>query len=154
METPRYSHTQPGTLMRVTLLAMLIAAVVTMLVVSPKFRGYSIVMMASLIVAGTMALCLLLFHSLTVTVTDLRLAWGFGAGVIKREIPLENISECKPVTNPWYYGWGIHLTPRGWLYNVSGFDAVEVSLRDGSVCRIGTDKPAELVAAIRQARNE
>ncbi len=149
METPRYSHTQPGTVIRISLLAMLLASVVMMPLVPTSIHGFHIVM---LLVAGTMALCLLLFHSLTVTVTDMRLAWGFGPGVIKREIPLENISECKPVTNPWYYGWGIHLTPRGWLYNVSGFDAVEVSLRDGSVCRIGTDAPAELVAAIQQAR--
>ena len=43
------------------------------------------------------------------------------------------------------------MTPHGVLYNVSGFDAVEIKLRTGKKFRIGTDVPQELDAAIRQA---
>ncbi len=39
------------------------------------------------------------------------------------------------------------------LYNVSGFDAVEIKLRTGKKFRIGTDVPQELEEAIRQAIN-
>jgi hypothetical protein len=56
-----------------------------------------------------------------------------------------------PVTNPWYYGLGIHWTPHGILYNVSGFSAVEVRLFPGTTFRVGTDEPDQLCAAIRQA---
>jgi hypothetical protein len=37
-----------------------------------------------------------------------------------------------------------------WIYNVSGFDAVELRMTDGRMYRIGTDEPHELEAAIRQ----
>ncbi|MDY7014940.1 MAG: hypothetical protein SVX43_15355 [Cyanobacteriota bacterium] len=60
-------------------------------------------------------------------------------------------TEAVAVKNPWYYGWGIRLTPRGWLFNVSGLDAVEISLNSGRHFRIGTDRPRELERAIRRA---
>jgi hypothetical protein len=53
------------------------------------------------------------------------------------------------VKNPWYYGWGIHLTPSGWLYNVSGFWAVELQMKNGKKYRIGTDDPEGLVQVIQ-----
>ena len=37
-----------------------------------------------------------------------------------------------------------------WIYNVSGFDAVEIIMKNGKIYRIGTDVPEELEAAIRQ----
>jgi hypothetical protein len=64
---------------------------------------------------------------------------------------MTDVSGAQAVTNPWYYGWGIHLTPRGWLYNVAGAEAVEVAFHDGRTVRVGTDEPTRLVGAIRQA---
>ena len=49
---------------------------------------------------------------------------------------------------PWWYGWGIHLTPRGWLYNVGGLDAVELALNNGRTLRIGSDEAAALARAL------
>ena len=43
---------------------------------------------------------------------------------------------------------GIHHTPYGWLYNVSGFDAVAITLRDGRKFAVGTDDPHGLITAI------
>ncbi|GAI51787.1 unnamed protein product [marine sediment metagenome] len=71
-------------------------------------------------------------------------------GKFKR-FKLNEIESCQVVKNHWYYGWGIRLTPHGVLYNVSGFDAVEIKLRTGKKFRIGTDVPQELEEAIRQA---
>jgi len=48
-------------------------------------------------------------------------------------------------------GWGVHLTPCGWLYNVSGLDAVAITLRDGRKFALGTDDPHGLLAALRAA---
>ena len=45
---------------------------------------------------------------------------------------------------------GIHLTPYGWLYNVSGFDAVAITLRDGKRFALGTDDSHGLVEALRR----
>jgi hypothetical protein len=55
------------------------------------------------------------------------------------------------VTNPWYYGWGIRWTPKGPLYNVSGFEAVEIRMLSGKSFRIGTDEPDLLRQAIDKA---
>ncbi len=55
------------------------------------------------------------------------------------------------MSNRWYYGWGIRLTPHGRLYNLSGLEAVEVQLNTGKKFRIGTDEPDALVRALRAA---
>jgi hypothetical protein len=97
-----------------------------------------------LILAG----CAVVFATLTVRVDEAALEFWFGPGLIRRRFPLYSIAMCRVVKNPWYYGWGIHLTPAGWLYNVSGFWAVELVMTDGKQCRIGTDDPQSLVQAI------
>jgi hypothetical protein len=43
------------------------------------------------------------------------------------------------------------LTPHGWLYNVAGRGAVEITLKGGRRFRIGTDEPERLCYAIQQA---
>ena len=55
------------------------------------------------------------------------------------------------VRNPWYYGWGIHLFPGGWVFNVSGFAALELQMENGRKYRIGTDDPAGLAKAVETA---
>jgi hypothetical protein len=67
-----------------------------------------------------------------------------------QESGLAEIVACEPICIRWWYGWGIHLTPYGWLYNVSGFDAVAITLRDGRKFALGTDDPHGLVDAIRR----
>jgi len=92
-----------------------------------------------------------LFASLTVVVGDAAVFVRFGPGLIRRSFALTDIRAVRTVRNRWYYGWGIRLLPRGWLYNVSGLDAVEIELADGRAHRIGTDEPEALAAAIQQA---
>jgi hypothetical protein len=84
-----------------------------------------------------------------VEVDELRLSMGIG--LIRRSIPLSEVESCQQVRNSWWYGWGIRLTPRGWLWNVSGLDAVELNYRSGKHFRIGTDEPRRLRDAIEAA---
>lgn len=91
---------------------------------------------------------LALFSSLTVVVDDEALRTAFGPGLLRHAWPLDHIRGWQAVRNPWWYGWGIHLTPNGWLYNVSGSEAVEVVLSDDRRRRIGTNDPAGLMAAL------
>ena len=51
------------------------------------------------------------------------------------------------VTRVWW-GYGIHWTPSGWLYNVAGRHAVRLEVRGGRALMIGTDEPDALKAAI------
>ena len=94
----------------------------------------------------------LVFMSLSVSVSDSSVGLSFGIGLIRREIPLERIEAAEPVRNPWWYGFGIRRTPRGWMWNVQGLSAVELTYTDGGRFRIGTSDPEGLTQAIDAAR--
>lgn len=104
-----------------------------------------------LIILAALAVSLLLFSILTVEVDGEEVSVRFGVGLIRKRFPLSEIESHSAVRNPWYYGWGLRRTPIGWLYNVSGLEAVEITLKDGRKVRIGTDDPAGLDAAIGAA---
>ena len=106
---------------------------------------------ASPAAAAILLAVLILFCCLTVTVDAERIDVRFGPGPIRFRIPLADVRSCRIVRNPWIAGWGIRWIGSGWLYNVSGLDAVELALTNGKVCRIGTDEPEALCAAIEQA---
>jgi hypothetical protein len=54
------------------------------------------------------------------------------------------------VRNRWWWGWGIRRIGRGqWLFNVSGLDAVELSMKNGKTYRIGTDEPQRLCEVVQ-----
>jgi hypothetical protein len=89
-----------------------------------------------------------LFSSLTVEVTATELGWYFGPGFRRKRIARDDIEKATPVRNEWWWGWGVHLTPRGWLYNVSGLEGVEIALTDGRTLRIGSDEPQSLAKAL------
>ncbi len=93
---------------------------------------------------------LLLFSILTVKV-DARSLAQVRSRAYPEAVPLSEIESHSAVRNPWYYGWGLRRTPIGWLYNVSGLEAVEITMKDGRKVRIGTDDPAGLDAAIGAA---
>ena len=97
-----------------------------------------------------LAVVLLLFGSLRLTITDQTIEAAFGVGLLRKRIPLADVRSVTRVRNPWYCGWGIRSMPNGMLYNVSGFDAVELSLADGRRVRLGTDEPDAVVAALSE----
>jgi hypothetical protein len=141
--TGDYRHTQWG-ILSILLLALII---VFMFLIAWK-TGWSPVFWIAL---GILIVCMAAFSSLTVQVRGGFLEWRFGVGLIRKRIPVSEIGDAYAVRNPWYYGWGIQWTPKGWLYNVSGLWAVEVVLRNGRRFRVGTDRSEELAHAIRIA---
>lgn len=136
-----YKHTQVGYVLAV---AMAILGVTSFILVamdpSQMWPAGLMVIIAVLIVW--------LFSSLSVIVDEHRFYFFFGPGVIRKSYSLKDIQSCQAVKNPWWYGWGIHLTRHGWLYNVSGFRAVEIILNDGKRFRVGTDEPEKLTQVI------
>ena len=104
-----------------------------------------------LVVAAILLVMLFLFASLTIEVTDAEVRLFFGSGVIRKSFQVDEIRDVRAVRNPWYYGWGIHMTPHGWLFNVAGSEAVELRFDSGTKVRIGSDEPSQLMAAIRSA---
>jgi len=105
------------------------------------------------IVSIVLLVCLVLFYRLRITIEDETLWASFGPGIIRKRVRLAEIVGCEPIRIRWWYGWWIHLTPCGWLYNVSGFDAVAIMLRDGRKFALGTDDPGGLVVAIKRYTN-
>lgn len=142
----QYKHTQVG-----YLLLVLYSIVILFIVYMNFVTGYNPTI---LVVLAIMLVVLVLFATLTVTVDEQMLKIRFGVGLIRKSFLLEDIESYSVVKNPWYYGWGIRYTPRGWLYNVSGFSAIELQMKNGKFYRIGTDDPEGLARAVGQALDE
>ena len=112
----------------------------------------------NLLVTSIMALILFIlasFATLTVTIDKNYIGIKFGYGIFRKKFTLNEIISITSVKNHWYYGWGIRLWlwPKMWIYNVSGFDAIEIITRSGRIYRIGTDDPSGLETAIKRAIN-
>ncbi len=138
-----YRHTQFSTVI-IFAVGIVIAAMFVHFLISesvhPIEAGLAILLLVTLF----------LFASLTVEVNYGSVVCYFGPGLIRKEIKLSDIIDARPVTNSWLAGWGIRWIPRRYmLWNVSGFQAVELTLTNGKRFRIGTDEPDLLVRAIQ-----
>ena len=142
----KYEHTQIG-----YLLLVLYSVVILFVDYLNITVGYNPI---SLLVLLIMLIVLALFATLTISVDDQMIRLQFGVGVIRKRFLLRDIETYQVVKNPWYYGWGIRYTPRGWLFNVSGFSAIELQMKSGKRYRIGTDDPEGLARAVGQVLND
>jgi hypothetical protein len=136
-----YKHTQIGYLLIIALGTA--SLMIGNLVLATNFNITAILLLTF------MVLCLVLFATLTVEVNAQEINLQFGIGLIRKRFALKDVQTYRVVKNPWYYGWGIHLIPGGWLYNVSGWEALELQMKDGRKYRIGTDDTRGLIDAIR-----
>jgi hypothetical protein len=139
-----YRHTQTGYVILAVVGATAVALVLGV------WQGYLPVF--TLYLAGALVIALVLFGSLTVEVGHEAVVLGFGPGLVRRRLPLGEVTGVRVVRNPWWYGWGVHYVGGGWVYNVSGREAVELRYSDGRSDRIGTDEPQALCRAIQGAR--
>ena len=126
---------------------MLIAApvfscIILFLVTTGSFSIAWTVILIGLIVAA-------LFWGLTVEVNKDVVRLYFGFGIIHRSILREHITMVTQVRNRWWWGFGIRWTPHGWMWNISGLDAVELTYHNGKKFRIGTDEPEALLEALK-----
>jgi hypothetical protein len=151
-----YKHTQISYLMLVVTLAVLV--LFAWVYITGSAEPDSVDSGPNFAVTAIMASILFIlasFATLTVSIDENCLRIKFGYGIFARMFPLNQIASVQSVKNHWYYGWGVKVWfwPYMWIYNVSGFDAVEIIMRNGKIYRIGTDTPSELEAAIKQAIN-
>ena len=92
-----------------------------------------------------------LWSSLTVRIADGALRVQFGLGLPRKTVPLADLESVEVTRTRFLDGWGVRRTRRGWLYNVSGFDAVLLRRKDGKALLVGTDEPRKLKAALDRA---
>jgi hypothetical protein len=136
-----YKHTQTGRIMILSAIGVLAVGVFAGSV-SPHYIGfYPSAAVALFIYFG--------FRDLTVEIDPEAVRLTFGAGFFKKEFKLRDIVSVRVVRNYWWHGWGIKYIGNGWMYNVAGLDAVELSFTNGKVARIGTDEPQILEAELK-----
>ena len=145
-----YENTQPGTFIRVMTGSWAFffgVLAVVMLVLGQKEAaiGLGVVTVMAAVILG---IVYALFHSLTVRVSRSDIALSFGVSLIRKQFPIGDISSASIVQNRWYNGFGIRKIRGGWLYNVSGFDAIEIQLKNERKYRIGTNQPKKLLAVV------
>ncbi|MFH1145836.1 MAG: hypothetical protein V1707_02635 [bacterium] len=151
-----YKHTQIGYLMLIVLIAVLVLFAWMYITASAEPPSYY--SGTNFAITAIMALILFILASFTTLATSIDenyLRIKFGYGIFRKKFAASEIASVAQVKNHWYYGWGIRLWfwPRMWIFNVSGFDAVEIRMKNGTIYRIGTDEPEKLETAIKQAIN-
>lgn len=143
--TNSYSHTQKGILRPILLICGAVCFVIAYCVwenppLTPVFLAVG---------AACVALAFA-FAQLTVCSEGERLAVRFGPmPLFRKVIPLGEITDVEKTRSTFLAGWGIHLTRKGWLWNIGGFDCVRVDI-NGKSMLVGTDDPDGLVAFLKR----
>ena len=137
----QYRHSQPGYLMIVIAVILLVAAVLV----------YVCGLQPLELILGAIGIFLFVFgYKLTVEIKDGFLKFWFGVGIFWKKVAIEQIAYCEPFKGV-FAGWGIRYICNGWLYNVSGLKAVTIVLKSGKRMHIGTDELHQLVGAVNSA---
>jgi hypothetical protein len=144
-----YRHTQAGTVVRWAVLAGLLPLPALYLLPIPPML---VVVIVTVLVSVPVLLIFLLW-SLTIEVSPAHFKFWFGPGWIGKTVPMARVAGCEPMDKK-IMAWGIHWAgpTKGWLYNVSGFQAVVVSLEDGTRFMVGTDEPQAVCEAVAKAQ--
>ena len=138
-----YRHTQLG-------IAVLVPVELVALVALYFFISTHEVSALILFVAFAVVSCL--FFALTVIGTDTTLEVRFGAGLIRKRFKIKDIISVQPYRTTFWHGWGIHRSGDGLIMNVSGYDAVQLTMIDGNKYIIGTDDRTRLLNFLQEYR--
>jgi hypothetical protein len=141
-----YRHTQFGWVLAGALvLGVLVAAGVTLLLPEGAMRAP---WWTPLLLVGLLAFSLALFGWLTVEVDAREVRLSLGVGALRKTVPVAEIVTCQRIRTRLWWGWGLRWTPAGWLYNVSGREAVRLELARERPVIIGSDDADALKTAI------
>jgi hypothetical protein len=108
---------------------------------------------AAVIVPSLLVVLAVMFSALRVRVGDGALHWSFLLGFPSGTIPLATLTDVEATTTTLLDGIGLHLTFRGWVWNVHNGSAVWLHRSDGGPVIIGTSDANGLIAAIERARS-
>jgi hypothetical protein len=153
-----YHHEQIGRVYIVTMVAGVVVALT--IAVSLMTEVHSTVAGGAVfwVVGAFLALPAVAFARLTIDVRSngigdvAALRWSMTFGWPGGTIPIADIAHARVIPVTFWMGIGIHLSLRGWIWNVAYGQGVRVRQRDGREIVLGTDDPDGLVAAIERAR--
>jgi hypothetical protein len=149
MSRPLYQHTQTGWPIRIAFLTLTFGLL--LLAALPDFEQMRTAPRVLAAGVGIAALFGWVWGSMTVRIQGGELCIRFGPGWPRKTVPLADISAVEVTRTSFIDGWGVHRTRRGWLYNVSGYDAVLLKLASGRNLLVGSDEPRRLKAALQRA---
>ena len=142
-----YDHDQMGwVILGFSVLPLLAIPMIYMAL--PRQFGSSIILGS---VFAVLMLTNLMFYKGRIQLNEERVRFSFGPGLISKSIRLDEIDSMSSASLSIIDGYGIRVTRKGWLYNVSGSEAVEFRLKNGKYIRFGTDEPDRLIAAVGRA---
>ncbi|HTX59028.1 MAG TPA: hypothetical protein VMH02_05065 [Verrucomicrobiae bacterium] len=147
-----YRHEQVGRLL-IAYLAAIAAAALAVLgfyAAAPSTPLLSKIVLAIVFVVPLLAIAA--FARLTVCVEGSGVRWGLTFGFPGGFVPFDQVESVEIVPVSFWYGIGIHLTVRGWVWNVALGRGVQIHRRAGLPIVLGTDDPEGLLQAIERAR--
>ncbi len=147
----KYKHTQISFLM--IFVTIVILAFFVGLQITARNEAPSVDSGANFAITALMVIILFViasFSTLSVSIDQRFIKLRFGLGFLRKKFLLDEIASIRRVKNRWYYGWGIRFwfKPKMWIFNVSGFDAIELTMKNGKIYRIGTDEPEKLETSL------
>jgi hypothetical protein len=150
MESKRF--TQFGTFSVIVLSLFFIFSIVMGLTVGSTDK---LVMMIFIVLSLILFISLLFFYKMVIEIDSTNISFKMGIGIIGKSYNISEIESCKPVKDSFLNGWGIHKIRNGWFYNVSGFNAIELTFKNtGKRIWIGTNKPDEITEMINGLINK
>lgn len=115
-------------------------------------KAVRIILLASGVLMLLISFC---FRRLTVSDAGEHLLISFGPlPLFRRRIRFADVERVEKGRTTFLDGWGIHLSlSGGWVWNLWGFDCVDVWYKKGRKVRIGTDDPVGLESFLKERMN-
>jgi hypothetical protein len=135
-----YDHTQSAP----TYLLLLVIGIGTL--AGAVFIHVNVAQAAMYCSGALMLLLASCFRDLTVSDEGTELLIAFGPlPLFKRRLQYSEFEKVEQARSTIMDGWGIHMSPSGgWVWNLWGYDCVDVWYREGRKIRIGTDDAVAL----------
>ena len=150
MESNRF--TQFGTFSVIVLSLFLLFSIVMGLTVGSTNK---LVLLIYIVLSLIVLISLLFFYKMVIEINSTNISFKLGIGIFGKSYHISEIESCKPVKDSFLNGWGIHKIRNGWFYNVTGFNALELTfINTGKRIWIGTNKPNEITEIINGLINK
>lgn len=146
----RYHHVQKAPLY------LLLIVIGAGMLVAGSLIPEPMVQLLLFITSAVMLFLAACFRQLTVSDEGHELRVAFGPlPLFQRRVDYANIKAVQPAATSFIEGWGIHLSPGGgWVWNLWGYDCVDISLHKGSRLRLGTNDQDQLLQFLQQIVEE